>query len=42
MQQKIYPKKIITEKKVVTDAEVIAKHFNTFFKEIGPRLGKKN
>ena len=27
--------------KVVTGTEVIAKHFNTFFTEIGPRLAKK-
>ena len=31
----------ITENKVVTDTEVIAKHFNTFFTEIGSRLAKK-
>ena len=30
------------ENKVVTYTEVIAKHFNTFFTEIGPRLAKKN
>ena len=29
------------ENKVVTYTEVIAKHFNTFFTEIGPRLAKK-
>ena len=31
----------MTESKVATDTEVIAKHFNTFFTEIGPRLAKK-
>ena len=39
--KKILPRKIVTENKVVTDTEVIAKHFNTFFTEIGPRLAKK-
>ena len=39
--KKISPRKIVTENKVVTDTEVNAKHFNTFFTEIGPRLAKK-
>ena len=39
--KKILPRKIVTENKVVTYTEVIAKHFNTFFTEIGPRLAKK-
>ena len=39
--KKVFPRKIITENKVVTDTEVIAKHINTFFTEIGPRLAKK-
>ena len=39
--KKVLPRKIVTENKVVTDTEVIAKHFNTFFTEIGPRLAKK-
>ena len=30
--KKISLRKIVTENKVVTDTEVIAKHFNTFFK----------
>ena len=30
------------ENKVATDTEVIAKHFNTFFTEIGTKLTKKN
>ena len=30
--KKIFLRKIVTENKVVTDTEVIAKHFNTFFK----------
>ena len=39
--KKILPRKIVTENKVVTDTKVIAKHFNMFFTEIGPRLAKK-
>ena len=39
--KKILRRKIVTENKVVKDTEVIAKHFNTFFTEIGPRLAKK-
>ena len=38
---KTFPRKIVTENKVVADTEVIAKHFNTFFAEIGSRLAKK-
>ena len=33
--------KIITNNKIVTDADVIAKHSNTYFTEIGPNLSKK-
>ena len=36
-----FPQKIITNNKIVTDTDVIAKHFNTYFTEIGPNLSKK-
>ena len=39
--KKILSRKIVTENKVVTDTEVVAKHFNTFFTETGCRLAKK-
>ena len=39
--KKNFSRKIITENKVVADIEVITKHFNTFFTEIGPRTAKK-
>ena len=39
--KKIFPRKIITDNKVVTNTEVIANHCNTFFTEIGPKLAKK-
>ena len=34
--QQIFPKKIIINKESITDSELIAKHFNTVFTEIGP------
>ena len=37
-----FPQKIIMENKVVTDTDVIAKHFNTFFTEIVTKLTKTN
>ena len=38
--KKNFPRKIIKENNVVTDTEVTAKHFNTFFTEIGLKLAK--
>ena len=37
----LFPQKIITNNKIVTDTDVIAKHFNTYFTEIGPNFSKK-
>ena len=39
--KKFFPQKIITNNKIVTDTDAIAKHFNTYFTEIGPNLSKK-
>ena len=39
--KKIFPQKIIANNKIVRDRDVIAKHFNTYFTEIGPNLSKK-
>ena len=39
---KIFPQKIIANNKIVRDTDLIAKHFNTYFTEIGPNLYKKN
>ena len=40
--KEFFPQKIITNNnKIVTDTDVIAKHFNTYFTEIGPNLSKK-
>ena len=39
--KKFFPQKIITNNKIVTDTDVIAKHYNTYFTEIGPNLSKK-
>ena len=39
--KKFFPQKIITNNKIVTDTDVIAKHFNTYFTEIGQNLSKK-
>ena len=39
--KKIFPQKIIANNKTVRDTDVIAKHFNTYFTEIGPNLYKK-
>ena len=39
--KKTFPRKVVTENKVVTNTEIIAKHFNTFFTEIGHTLAKK-
>ena len=36
-----FPQKIITNNKIVTDTDVIAKHSNTYFTEIRPNLSKK-
>ena len=38
--KKFFPQKIITNNKIVTDTDLIAKHFNTYFMEIGPNLSK--
>ena len=39
--KEFFPQKIITNNnKIVTDTDVIAKHFNTYFTEIGPNLSK--
>ena len=38
--KKFFPQKIITNNKIVTDTDVIAKHFNTYFTEIGPSTCK--
>ena len=39
--KKIFPQKIIANNKIVRDRDVIAKHFNTYFTEIGLDLYKK-
>ena len=39
--KKFFPQKIITNNKIVTDTDVIAKHFNTYFMKIGPNISKK-
>ena len=39
--KKFFPRKIITNNKIVTDTDVIGKHFNTYFTVIGPNLSKK-
>ena len=38
--QEILPTKIITNNKIVTDTDIIAKHFNTYFIEVGQNLSK--
>ena len=38
--KKFFPQKIVTNNKTVTDTDVIAKHFNTYFTEIRPNLSK--
>ena len=35
-----FPKKIKLDGKNITNEDFIAKHFNTYFTEIGPKLGK--
>ena len=39
--KKFFPRKIITNNKIVPDTDVIAKHFNTYFTVIGPNLSNK-
>ena len=39
--KKFFLQKITRNNKIVTDTDVIAKHFNTYFTEIGPNLSKK-
>ena len=40
--QSRFPKKIIHKTKTIADVHLIAKHFNSYFTEIGPNLAKKN
>ena len=39
--KKFFPEKMIRNNKIVTDTDVIAKHFNTHFTEIRSNLSKK-
>ena len=39
--KKFFPQKIKTNNKIVTDTDVIAQHFSTYFMETGPNLSKK-
>ena len=38
--RKFSPQKIITNNKIITDTDVIAKHFNTYFMEAGRNLSE--